>query len=131
MDKKHIISLQGRDFVTYDGLLGMGHDKGLKSMVTELVQIPNENNKHTAIVHATATMKDGRVFQGYGDANPTNVNRAIANHLCRMAETRAKARALRDATNIGMTAWEELAEAIPSDLADEASRPDKSASKRN
>jgi hypothetical protein len=49
-----------------------------------------------------------KVFTGIGDANPRNVNRNIANHLIRMAETRAKARALRDAFNVGMTAVEEL-----------------------
>jgi hypothetical protein len=48
------------------------------------------------------------VFAGIGDAAPSNVNRMIVPHLIRMAETRAKARALRDAVNIGVTAVEEL-----------------------
>lgn len=47
-------------------------------------------------------------FGGLGDANPGNVNRRVAAHLIRMAETRAKARALRDAVNIGVVALEEL-----------------------
>ena len=114
MEKRHIINLQGRDFVTYEGLLDEAHAKGLKSIRTTLVQAPTEENGHTAICTAEVELKDGdevRVFSGIGDANPRNVNRNIANHLIRMAETRAKARALRDAINVGMTALEELEEA--------------------
>jgi hypothetical protein len=47
-------------------------------------------------------------FTGIGDASPSNVTRMIAPHLIRMAETRSKARALRDAVNVGVTALEEL-----------------------
>ena len=48
------------------------------------------------------------VFSGYGDASAANVGRMIAPHIIRMAETRAVARALRLACNIGMTSREEL-----------------------
>jgi predicted amidohydrolase YtcJ len=47
-------------------------------------------------------------FTGIEDANPDNVNRKIVPHLIRRAETRAKARAMRDAVNIGVVAMEEL-----------------------
>ena len=50
---------------------------------------------------AEATTEDGRTFSGIGDANPANTSRAIAVHSIRMAETRAKARALRDLLNVG------------------------------
>jgi hypothetical protein len=43
-----------------------------------------------------------------GDANPFNCNAKVAKHLLRMASTRAKARALRDMDDIGMTCLEEL-----------------------
>ncbi|KNF10202.1 hypothetical protein CLPU_1c03670 [Gottschalkia purinilytica] len=108
IDKRFIVNLQGKDFVTYEGLLDTAHQKGLNGIKTDLVQLPNDRNGMQCIVKATATTKDGAIFEGYGDADPTNVNRLIAKHIIRMAETRAKARALRDLTNIGMTALEEL-----------------------
>ena len=61
-----------------------------------------------AICRAVVESKDGEEFTEIGDANPKNVNKQIAEHVLRMAATRAKARALRDFTNIGMTCLEEL-----------------------
>ena len=63
-----------------------------------------------ALAHAVATFQDGRVFAESGDATPDNVNKKVRPHFARMALTRAKARALRDALNIGMCSLEELAE---------------------
>lgn len=108
IDKKFIVNLQGKEFVTYEGLLDVAHQLKLKSIETELIQIPSPENGNQCIVKAVVKTEDGKQFEGYGDADPTNVNRMIAKHSIRMAETRAKARALRDLTNIGMTALEEL-----------------------
>lgn len=108
IDKKFIVNLQGKEFVTYEGLLDVAHQLKLKSIETELIQIPSSENGNQCIVKAVVKTEDGKQFEGYGDADPTNVNRMIAKHSIRMAETRAKARALRDLTNIGMTALEEL-----------------------
>lgn len=106
--EKFIINLKGKQFISYEGLLHLGHTVGIKSIVTELVQIPSNDNNNTCIVIATITTKDDEVFTGIGDADPKSTNSMIAVHKIRMAETRAKARALRDLCNIGMTAVEEL-----------------------
>jgi len=108
LDKRHVISLQGQEFITYEGLLSEAHAKGLKSIRTRLVQLPDTTNGHTAVVTAEVELDGGKVFSGIGDASPQNVNSMIAKHLIRMAETRAKARAFRDAVNIGMTSLVEL-----------------------
>ena len=107
MRDEYMIERQGKRFVLYAGLLEEAHSRGLRSIETELLQVPGKENGDVAIVKAVIRTEEGK-FAGIGDASPQNVNRAIAPHLIRMAETRAKARALRDAINVGVTAFEEL-----------------------
>ncbi|HET7768595.1 MAG TPA: hypothetical protein VFN74_07450 [Chloroflexota bacterium] len=107
MKKEFIVERNGKSFVLYAGLLDQAHERGLKAVTTTLVQIPSDLNGQMAIVHATVETTQG-TFTGLGDAAPDNVSRMMVPHLIRMAETRAKARALRDAVNVGVTALEEL-----------------------
>ncbi|CAN5124805.1 hypothetical protein BH24ACT19_BH24ACT19_10930 [soil metagenome] len=107
MREEYMIERQGKRFVLYAGLLDEAHERGLRSIETELLQVPNAENGEVAIARAVVRTEDGK-FSGIGDANPQNVGRAIAPHVIRMAETRAKARALRDAINVGVTALEEM-----------------------
>ncbi len=107
VNESFIINLQGKSFVTYEGLLDLAHQKGLKSIEVQIIQIPCQENNMTAICQAIATTENEK-FQDIGDASPKSVNAGLVPHLIRMASTRAKARALRDLTNVGMTAVEEL-----------------------
>jgi hypothetical protein len=108
LDDRFMINLKGKDFVTYAGLLDLAHQMGLARLEVEEIQFPTKENNHEAIVKATAETISGRLFVDIGDANHSNTNKLIAQHVIRMASTRAKARVLRDLTNIGMTAIEEL-----------------------
>lgn len=105
-----MITRQGKQYVLFAGLLDEAHSRGLRGIHTELIQAPNDANANVAVVQATVEMEDGRSFGGIGDASPDNVGRNIIPHLIRMAETRAKARALRDAVNVGAIPMEELSE---------------------
>lgn len=104
---RHFIERHGKRYVLYAGLLEEAHSQGLFSIETELLQVPNSANGEVAIVRAVVRTEEGK-FTGIGDASPQNVGKNIAPHIIRMAETRAKARALRDAVNVGVTAFEEL-----------------------
>ena len=118
MRDEFVIPHQGKQYVLFAGLLDEAHSRGLSSIDTELVQAPTEENGRVAICKARVEMEDGRTFSGIGDASPENVGRNIMPHIIRMAETRAKARALRDAVNVGAVALEELADgddALPAD----------------
>ena len=109
MREEYMIERQGKRFVLYAGLLEEAHAQGLRSIETELLQVPGSGNGEVAIVRAVVRTEDGK-FTGIGDASPQNVGRMIAPHIIRMAETRAKARALRDAINVGVASIEELGE---------------------
>jgi hypothetical protein len=131
MREEYMIERQGKRFVLYAGLLEEAHNRGLRSVETELLQIPNAENGEVAIVKAVVRTEEGK-FSGIGDASPENVNRSIAPHVIRMAETRAKARALRDAINVSVTAFEELGgsegneEVVEAPVKTSAKRPAKS-----
>jgi hypothetical protein len=102
-----LVERQGKQFALYAGLLDLAHQEGLRAITTELVQAPTEANGQVAICRAIVVTEKG-TFTGLGDACPSNVARLMVPHLVRLAETRAKARALRDAVNVGMAAVEEL-----------------------
>jgi hypothetical protein len=109
----YVVNIQGKDFITFPGLLAEAHAQGLVAIDTNLIN----NDLNNPVVKATVAMKDPNAgpgpsgvksFTGYGDANANNVAKKVAGALLRMAETRAVARALRFACNIDMTALEEL-----------------------
>jgi hypothetical protein len=96
-----------KQFVVYAGLLAVAHEIGLDQIHATVLQMPTEQNGMTAVVRAVVQGKRG-TFSGLGDASPQSVNARVVRHLLRVAETRAKARALRDFCNIGLVALEEL-----------------------
>ena len=106
----HIISLQGKPFVTFKGLLWLAHKEGIEEVATEaLVDLNRVQETGLAIFKATVKGKHG-TYTATGDASPKNVSKNIARHCIRMAETRAICRALRLYLGafIQMTALEEM-----------------------
>ena len=95
MKREFVINRNGKDYVLYAGLLDQAHQQGLKEIKTQLLQAPSSENGQIAICLAEVTTERG-TFTGIGDADPGNVSRMMVTALIRMAETRAKARALRD-----------------------------------
>jgi hypothetical protein len=100
---KHI---HGKEFIQYAGLLALAHEQGLTELAAEFISVTPE----LALAAAHAFFADGRKFWDAGDATPTNVHQQVRAHFPRVALTRAKARCLRDALNIGMVSVEELEE---------------------
>jgi hypothetical protein len=103
IDPRHIVHIQGRAFVKFAGLLALAHQRGLQSLAVHWTY----NDAELSLAHAVAVFPFGR-FEESGDAAPGNVNRKVALHFRRVCLTRAAARCLRNALNIGMVAVEEL-----------------------
>ncbi len=104
---KYLKKIQGKDFVLFEGLLEIAHTEGLKVVDTELVQAPSKDNGMLAIVKATVETEKG-IFGALGDASPESCEKPMQPHLVRLADTRAIARAMRLAVNIGMTSSVEM-----------------------
>ncbi len=104
-DMGAIIKLQGKEYTTHQGLLFVAHQQGITSITTELVSW--DPDRRQAVFKSTATGERG-TFTDYGDADPTNVGKMIANACIRMASTRSVSRCLRLYLGIGMTAYDEL-----------------------
>jgi hypothetical protein len=100
-------SPEPKETIAYVEILKIAHEEGLKSISTELLATPSDHNGGLAIVKAVVEVELGR-FEALGDADPTSVEERFIPHLIRVAETRAKARALRDAVNCGIVSLEEL-----------------------
>jgi hypothetical protein len=107
MDSRFIVTRSGKQFCLYAGLLDEAHRQGLKRISSTLLQIPSEENGMLAVASAEVETERG-AYSGIGDASPSSVARPMTPHLIRLAETRAKARALRDAVNVAVAALEEL-----------------------
>ncbi|MCX8110155.1 MAG: SWIM zinc finger domain-containing protein [Syntrophorhabdaceae bacterium] len=110
LDERFIKNIKGKDFVLYAGVLDLAHKLGLVELKATPIQYPTKENDMRAICVSFAKTSDGRVFEDVGDADPNNTDSTISRHIIRMASTRAKARALRDLTNVGMVCLEELAD---------------------
>ena len=57
LDPKFVITIEGKEFVTYQGLLDVAHRRGLIRIETEILQYPSDENGNTAVVRAVAEKK--------------------------------------------------------------------------
>jgi hypothetical protein len=102
--KPFIVTLHGKPFVQYAGLLFLAHERGLVSLKAHFISV----TETLALAEAEATFADGHTYGECADSTPQNVGATVKAHFPRIALTRAKARVLRDALKIGIAALEEL-----------------------
>lgn len=103
--QRFLTYIHGKAFVQYEGLLAMAQEKGLRSLRVIFTHV----DAHMALAQADLLMADGSEYTDVADATPDNVPPHIKPHYPRMAATRAKARVLRMALDIGMCSVEEVA----------------------
>lgn len=106
--QKYSFQRNGQDVVLVKGLMHLAHELGFQSVQTRFVQFPSQENGMTAFAETKVIDEFGRVWIESGDANPQNVGKMVAPHFPRMALTRSKGRALRDALGLQLLVDEEL-----------------------
>lgn len=95
------------------------------SIHSHVAAAPTRENDHRAVITVTVTIEeqpDGKrlTFSGSADASFRNIDDKYAAFPVAIAETRAKARAFRNALGLEVVCADELAtDAIPSDVSDE------------
>lgn len=127
IDPKYMVPTKGgKMHPTYPGVLEAAYRNGLIGLEAKVEQFPSEANGWTAVCSAIATFlgEDGRerVYAEVGDADPHNCTPLIVPHKIRMAATRAKGRALRDALGIGVALKEEIDGTSEDDLGSQRAR---------
>lgn len=121
--KKFVVNIGkgGAEAIKVDGLILLGHEKGIKSMKTKIIQYPSQENQWTCIASTTVvgydynpvTQKVEEVeYEDFADANANNCSSMTKASYIRMASTRSIGRVLRKYTNIDMVCSDEIANAV-------------------
>ena len=109
LNKNEVVNIQSKNHICYAGLLRLAHENGLRSIQVEKISSIPEG----AMCHVKSHfMIDGKdhFFDGIGTGTVNNLKAFTKVYPFEMAQTRAKARALRDALNIGDAAAEEISD---------------------
>jgi hypothetical protein len=105
-----LILLNGGWYITHAGLLRLACRKRCRGMlVRPVLEFWDRRLSRFAFRAKVYTSETCRGFDGYGDADPSNVSPRVRGAEMRVAETRAVNRALRKAYGIGICSVEELA----------------------
>lgn len=111
----------GTEAIKVDGLIALAHEKGIKSMKTDIIQFPAQENQWTCIASTTVVGYDWNPvteeiveveYTDFADANVNNCGSMTKNSYIRMASTRSVGRVLRKYTNIDMVCSDEIANTV-------------------
>ncbi|RME52306.1 hypothetical protein D6783_05250 [Candidatus Woesearchaeota archaeon] len=101
-----IVKIQGKEFITANGLLEIAEQQAGGIQKIEVVSL--HTNPGNTIATVRVTMKDGRIFEDCGSANNDNLKPTMQKYAVEMAVTRARSRAIRFGLNVDYCSVEEL-----------------------
>lgn len=104
--EKYITIFEGNDLISYEGLRKLAHDK-IQKIFVNMISIPDETRRY-AIARATVYSTDGKIWQAIGDASHENCAPEVVPYLIRIAEIRAKGRAMREMLGLDIIMLEEV-----------------------
>jgi len=104
-----VILLEGGWYATHSGLIRLSARRHCRGIQIEAIpEFSDARSKRYAFKATVYKSKSCRGFNGYGDADPSNVSLLVQGAEMRVAETRAVNRALRKAYGIGICSVEEI-----------------------
>lgn len=103
---------RGNIYIKHSELLNAAKKvfKGIKKRVAEVLQTPEKNNNWSATVKVSYLFGNGILWTGTADCRKSTAQEGFKSYTTALAETRASARALRDALGIEFCSTEELSE---------------------
>lgn len=101
----------GKPFVYLKGLERLAKERGVRNAVTVKLEPIGSASFHGVICTYQYSFDDGRIYTGSADATVKNCDGNFKLYLTAMAESRAKARALRTAFGITLCSVEEKSDA--------------------
>ena len=108
LSKGELIWIQDKWYVSHSGLLRIAHRGRCLRIRTSVQERLTEPSSNRWVFKATVYKSRTKSFDGYGDADPSNVTPLVHGAEMRVAETRAVNRALRKAYGIGICSVEEI-----------------------
>jgi len=107
INPEYIVNIQGKEFITANGLLAIAQEEGgIEKM--EILNIEANFEKKWAYATVRITMRDRRIFENIGSATQDNLKPNMQKNFIEMAVTRAQSRALRMGLNVDYCSAEEV-----------------------
>jgi hypothetical protein len=107
-----VLLINRKWYITHSALLRVARRKRCKGMrITPIQELSDQAASRFAFRARVFTTPTCKGFDGYGDADPSNVSPLVRGAEMRVAETRAVNRALRKAYGIGICSVEEIGSA--------------------
>ena len=104
-----LLLLDARWYVTHTGLIRLATRRRCSGIhVQPIPEFSDALNRRYAFKSIVYKSRQSQGFEGYGDADPSNVSFLVQGAEMRVAETRAVNRALRKAYGIGICSVEEI-----------------------
>jgi len=123
IDEKNIKRIGNTDCVLFADLLDLAHKKSFKGFKPPTIH-HLDCAKHECVVIACAMFENGAEYGAIGHTSESNMGGlSFPEHYVVIAETRAQARALRNALNIPLVSREELTMAGDSAEVETISKP--------
>ncbi len=122
LTEEELKTKDGKEFVYLRGLEKLARARGVISKTTSIHSTPTAENP-IAVVSVQYCFKDGAIWEAAADCTAKSAKEGFGKYLTAMAESRAKARALRDAFGIALCSVEEIGTPSASPEDDEESPP--------